>query len=117
MSEQELKQFITQAIKEAHSLGLESGAKETSGLVHEVLHRIEPAVEKSIEKYVNGKIRSLDKKIDDYIISDLKWKEVITPQIQMVQNLQGFGKVSMYVIGFLSAILGLVLLIINLWKT
>lgn len=54
---------------------IQSGKQETSGLVDDVIKRIEPAVEKSIEKYVNGKIRLLDQKITTYIDNDEKWKD------------------------------------------
>ena len=54
---------------------VQSSKQETSGLVSEVIKKIEPAVEKSIEKYVNGKIRLLDQKVTTYIENDEKWKE------------------------------------------
>lgn len=54
---------------------VQSGKQETSGLVTEVLKRIEPAVERSIEKCVNGKIRLLDQKVTTYIENDDKWKD------------------------------------------
>ena len=116
MDDQKLQQIIQQGIKEAHALGIQSGKQETSGLVEMILHKMEEPIEKAVDKHVNGKIKALGIKIDDYIVSDLKWKEEITPQIQLVKDTQGFGKVSLYFIGFVSAIVGVILLIYNLLK-
>jgi len=68
---EETKQYFEEIIFKA----VQSGKQETSGLVNDVLRRMDPAIEKSIEKYVNGKINRLDQKITDYIENDDKWKE------------------------------------------
>lgn len=40
-----------------------------------VTDALNETVKESIEKNVNGKIRNLDSKIDDYIKQDIRWKE------------------------------------------
>ena len=111
MNEDQIKHFEEIIFK-----AVQSGKQETSGLVEMVIHKIESAIEKAVEKHVNGKIRALDYKIDEYIKHDLEWKEEITPQIQLVKDTQGFGKVSLYFLGFVSAIGGVILLVYNLLK-
>jgi len=85
MDDQKLQQIIQQGIKEAHLSGLQAGKKETSDLVDEILHKLEETVDKKI----NGKLYKImetqeaiikeqaeNKKIvNDYIITDLKWKD------------------------------------------
>lgn len=116
MNKDELQNIIQKAIKEAHISGIQSGKKETSGLVDDIIKRIEPAVEKSIDKYVNGRISVISQKLDDYIISDLKWKETADPVIEMGQNVSGFGKVSLYILGFLAAVAGAILAFTSIFK-
>ena len=111
MNEQQTKYFEEIIIK-----AVQQGKQETSGLVEMVIHKIEPAIEKAVEKHVNGKIRALDYKIDEYIKHDLEWKAEITPQIESVKEFKGWGKVTLGLLGFLSAIGGCILLVINLFK-
>lgn len=105
---QEFKEFIFQAVQ--------SGKQETSNLVDSIIHKIEPAVEKSIEKYVNGKIRVMDGKLDAYIVSDNEWKALAQPVVDLGKNLQGFGKVALYTIGFVASVMGAILLFIEFFK-
>ena len=109
---QEFKDLIYQAVQ--------AGKQETSGLVDLVIHKIEPAVEKSIEKYVNGKIRNMDKKLDDYIkddnaykVKDMEWKKLANPAVELGNNTRVFGKVGMYLVGVVGAIGGIFLMIKN----
>lgn len=111
MNEQQTKHFEEIIFK-----AVQQGKQETSGLVEMVIHKIEPAVEKAVEKYVNGKIKALDYKIDEYIKHDLEWKSEITPQIEAVKEFRGFGKVTLGLLGFFAAVGGFILLIINLFK-
>lgn len=59
-----------------------------------ILKEIDRAVERATEKYVNGKIRNLDKKIDEYIEKDLEWKETVKPVIDAYTTV---GKVSIFI--------------------
>jgi CHAD domain-containing protein len=99
MDEQD-KQYFDELILKA----VQSGKKETSQLVDIVIHRIEPAIEKAIEKYVNGKISTLSHKLDNYIESDNEWKKTAQPVIEMGKNVTGFGKVSLYLLGFVASV-------------
>lgn len=61
-------------------------------------------LESTIEKTVNGKIRNLDKKIDDYITvdkewkkEDEKWKNAAQPGIDLGKDALSFGKVMGYI--------------------
>jgi hypothetical protein len=51
---------------------------------------IQDSVSKSIETTVNGKIKRLDEKIDNYIKSDNEWKAGVTPHIETMKQFQGF---------------------------
>jgi hypothetical protein len=51
---------------------------------------IQESIKLSIETTVNGKIRRLDEKIDDYIKSDEEWKAGVTPHIETMKQFQGF---------------------------
>ena len=65
---------------------------------------IEKQIAESIEKNVNGKIRNLDKKIEDYIHEDIAWKEkdalwkqTAQPTVDLGTNAIGFWKVSKWI--------------------
>lgn len=51
---------------------------------------IQESIKLSIETTVNGKIRRLDEKIDNYIKSDDEWKQGVTPYIESMKQFQGF---------------------------
>ena len=89
----------------------QSGKRETSGLVAEIMHRMESGIEASIDKNVNGKIRKLDEKIDAYIKSDNEWKEEFEPYMKGIVNLSGTGKIMLKLVMAVSAGIGLYLLI------
>lgn len=67
---------------------------------------IDAQIETSTEKHVNGKIRALDKKIDDYIATDTawkkedeRWKENAQPTVDLGQDALGFGRVFKWILG------------------
>lgn len=75
--------------------------------------QLELSVATAIEKNVNGKIRNLDKKLDDYItvdttwkVIDKKWKEDAQPTIDLGNNVRGFNKVLLYLLGLVASIGG-----------
>lgn len=70
------------------------------------LIKIQEAVGVAIEKHVNGKIRLMDAKLDEYIKDDLAWKEQAKPTIELGNNIRGFGKVVVYILGIAGAIFG-----------
>lgn len=95
--------------------------------IDELKKSIDTTLKAGIETHVNGKIRHLSEKVDTYIKEDVAWKEMTKredsewkeraePVIQLGHNLQGFGKVSLYVLGFISLLAGAVLAIIKFFK-
>ena len=119
MSEEKIQQYIKDTVTHAK----DSLLNENSNLVDMIVHKMEGHIEKAIDKHVNGKIKALDTKLDNYIIADMQWKkedeqwkEDVKPQIQLVKDTQGFGKVSLYFLGFVSALGGCIILIYNLLK-
>lgn len=47
-----------------------------------------------IETTIDNKLVPLNKKLDDYIVSDTEWKKEVTPQIQAVKTVQNFSTAS-----------------------
>ncbi len=82
----------------------------------EQLESIKRTIAESIEKNVNGKVKLLTQKFDDYVISDMAWKDKADPVIQMGENLQGGGRVLIWFAGFVSAVGGAYLIIKNILK-
>ena len=89
----------------------------------EQIKLIEKTIENSIEKTVNGKIRILTEEfrehktvVNQYIKDDTEWKGKAEPVIQMGENVQGFGKVSLYILGFIASVAGAIAVIINLLR-
>jgi len=83
----------------------QSGKKETSALVHDILHRIEPIIATSIEKNVNGKINKLTTKFDEYVLLDVKWKEEdmewkgnYEPFLKGVKAISTSGKIFIWIV-------------------
>ena len=72
---------------------------------------ISEQVSVAVKTTVNGKIDSLNTKLEDYIKSDNEWKERAQPTIELGTNVRGFGKVFAYLIGTAAAVGGLVVLI------
>lgn len=81
----------------------QSGKKETSGLVTDIMNRIKPlikeavdeAVDPSIEKNVNGKIRGLTSEFREYVIQDtddkkkiFDWQANVTPSIEIMKRVK-----------------------------
>lgn len=73
-------------------------------------------IEKSLEKYVNGKIDKLTQKLDDYILSDNKWKESAEPVLQLGRNAEGTSKTIFWLSAIIIAIGGAFAIIKGLFK-
>ena len=107
------EEFLTKA--------MQSGKKETSDLVADILHRMEPVIANSIETHVNGKIRNLtglvedhNKTVDAYIIEDTTWKNRAEPVVKAFENATWFTTSAIKVlkfIGLLGGAIGAYLLI------
>ena len=61
-------------------------------------------IEDTIKVVVNGKIDSLHKKVDAYIVEDAEWKKKASPALETYENLQGFNKISKWLFGIIIAI-------------
>lgn len=78
---------IKDVIKETVYLAQNSTKQENSGLITHLQKIMQQEIAVGIEKNVNGKIRNIDKKIDDYISEDNKWKESVTPSIETMKRI------------------------------
>lgn len=91
-----------------------------------IQEEIKTTVATAIETNVNGKIRNLDKKIDEYITKDIawkledkEWKDSAQPTVDFGKNAQGFGRTSKLLAmgaGVLLAIGGALQLIKNFFQ-
>lgn len=87
------------------------------------IQEIKKTIVDTIEKSVNGKIIKLTKDfekhqeiVNQYIIDDNEWKAKAEPVITMGKNVQGFGKVSLYIVGFVASVAGAIMLLLNLFR-
>lgn len=85
-------------------------------MTEEHLKEIQDAVGVAIKTHVNGKIDRINDKFDAYIKSDMEWKEKAQPVLDMGNNVQGFGKVSLYILGFVASVAGAIAVIVNLLR-
>jgi hypothetical protein len=68
----------------------------------------------AVQQTVNGKIDKINDKLDAYIKVDTEWKERAEPVIEMGTNVRGFGRVSLYIVGFIASVTGAIYTIIRL---
>lgn len=80
------------------------------------IEQIKKEIQSTIKVVVNGKIDKIDQKLEEYIKSDNEWKAAAQPVIDMGRNVQGFGRVSLYIVGFVAAVSGAILYILQLVK-
>lgn len=74
----------------------------------EILRKtIDDQLKAGIETHVNGKIRLLSQKMDEYIKDDAAWKETAKPTIELGNNIRGFGKVFVYLLGIGATLFGI----------
>jgi len=72
-----------------------------------------------VDKYVNGKITSISQKLDDYVISDLKWKERAEPVVVAFERTTWLSSVIIQVLktlGLLGAAITAYLVVRNFFK-
>lgn len=108
------KPEIEAIIKETAYLVNQATKQENSGLMGDV---------KSMIKENNANLALLLKDFQDHkaivyahFESDKEWKASATPVIDMGKNVQGFGKVSLYVIGFVASVTGAIIGLLHLTK-
>jgi hypothetical protein len=118
-----LEPFLNTKMKETVAHAKVSFFKDDSNLAGHILDKMQGHIEKTIE----SKMKPLEEKLDDYIEKDTEdkkllaqtlatWKEDITPVIEMGKNVQGFGKVSLYVLGFIASVTAGFYAIMELFK-
>lgn len=78
--------------------------------------KIQNTIKDTIKVEVNGKIDRINIKLDDYIKNDELWKEAAKPVIAMGVSMQGFGRVTLYIVGFIAAVGGAFMFINNFLK-
>lgn len=109
---------IRNYIKDTVYTAVQSTKEENSGLIGDIQRILNKEIAKAIELNVNGKIRAIDTKFDTYVREDNEykenkketddiWRKGVDDKLEIVTNLQGFGRVSLYVMGFV-ALLGTV---------
>jgi flagellar biosynthesis chaperone FliJ len=106
MNEKEIEHFENFLMK-----AIQSTKQENSGLVDEIMHKMEKGIEESINRNVNGKIRNLDGKIDEYIKSDMEWKERYSPYLEGLQSISISGKILLWLAVFISSVVGAIKLL------
>jgi hypothetical protein len=105
--------------------------------IQKIVDGIAPQLKDQLVITVNGKIDAIHKilerqnetmesfhsKVETHIDKDtidkekiFAWQDKAQPVVTMGENVQGFGKVSLYLLGFVSALIGAIVLIINLFK-
>lgn len=91
---------------------VQSGKKETSDLVADVIARMKPTIEEAIKVNVNGKIDRLTEAVhtqqedfkDHKVIvynhfeEDKQWKAEVTPSVATMKSMQSWASVSGYIL-------------------
>lgn len=85
-------------------------------MTSEQLEEIKETVVRTVKETVNGKIDKLSIAMESHFKDDKEWKERAQPAIDMGNNIKGFGRVSVYFIGIMSAIGGLYLILRDIFK-
>lgn len=106
--EQEIKNYLHSAVQ--------SGKAETSGLVMEILRKLDNGIEVSVKRHVNGNIAVIKKSLDDYIESDNKWKAKYEPYIESLANLSASAKLLIWIAGGITTISAAIIAIKSLLK-
>jgi len=66
-------------------------------------------------KIIANEFNLFKQEVREYIKRDDEWKLTAMPVIEMGKNVQGFGKVSLYIVGFVAAVAGALITLTNLW--
>ena len=79
-----------------------------NNMTPEEFTKITDIIKVTIKETVNGKIDRLDIKLDTYMKEDNDWKDRANPTIELGNNVRGFGKVMVYLLGIAGAIFALI---------
>lgn len=107
-----LEVFLDSRMKETVAHAKNAWGSEDSKIAGIVLEKMGG----HIEKAVDSRIQPLSDKLDNYIESDNEWKETAQPVIEMGKSVQGFGKVSLYILGFIASLSAGIYAITTLFK-
>lgn len=86
---------IQQIIKETAYMVANSTNKEHSRFIAEL---------RESNKQIATEFTSFKQEVRDYIKRDDEWKVMAMPVIDMGKNVQGFGRVSLYILGFVASV-------------
>lgn len=98
---------IQQLIKDTAYMVANSTNKEHSRFIAEL--------RESNQKMAN-EFTTFKQEVRDYIKRDDEWKVMAMPVIDMGKNVQGFGKVSLYILGFIASVSAGFYAVIELFK-
>jgi len=71
---------------------------------------------KKILEELQIELRKSRQEFQNYVIADEAWKKEAQPVIDMGENVQGFGKVALYILGFVASVIGATIGIIRLFQ-
>lgn len=87
---------------------VQAGKQETSGLVGDIKRHLTLQDTKLEELHDEFTVHKLV--VENHYKEDKEWKDSAMPVIEMGRNVSGFGKVSLYVLGFFASAVGAVML-------
>jgi len=93
---------IQQLIKDTALHVSNSNNKEHSNLIADLRKRDEE--KSSVINEIRDDLKELIAEFKDHRKEDLEWKTTAMPVIEMGKNVQGFGKVSLYILGFIASL-------------
>ena len=64
----------------------------------EQFEQLQKTVADQIKFTVNGKIDKMNDKMDTYIREDNEWKTSVTPSIETMKKIEGFGTTGLYLL-------------------
>jgi hypothetical protein len=107
MPDDKLKAYIAEAVRETVNGKIDKQGQE----MQKFLASFYEASKNQVDA-----MKKLDEKIDHYIEQDNKWKQDAQPVIELGQNVRGFGRVFLYILGFITAFAAAIAAITNLIK-
>ena len=133
IAEEKAKEIIFLASEEAKKIVGEAKKNNdvvTDELITDIVYRASQSTKQEnsgligdLKKMIEKNNHAVDSLLTDFqahktvvyahFEKDEEWKKTATPVIEMGQNVQGFGKVSLYILGFFASVSGAILLIIK----
>jgi hypothetical protein len=104
-----LEPFLEDKLKETVSHAKNSLLSEDSNLANHILAKMKGHIEVAIDNKLIPIYQYIAEDKDRNIKKDeeqIAFKKEIMPVIEMGKNVQGFGKVSLYILGFIASVAG-----------